>query len=159
MTLIADTTVLSNFTHVQRPELLRAECLEDIVTAAQVMEEIQRGVERHVLPLCDWQWLPVYTLNTPEEIRLFEQLNQRLGAGESACLALAMHRGFMVLTDDIDARRWGHHAEIPISGTIGLLVQLVQGRILTVEEANSLLQAMREHGYYAPITRLEELLS
>lgn len=158
MTLIANTTVLSNFSHVQRPALLRATCLETIVTAAQVMAEIQRGVERHVLPSCDWQWLPVYTLDTPAERRLYTQLHQRLGAGESACLALAMHRGFMVLTDDIDARRWGHHAEIPVSGTIGLLVQLVQGDVLTVDEANALVHAMREHGYYAPIARLEDLL-
>ena len=41
MTLIADTTILSNFSSVQRPDLLRADCLEDMVTAAQVMEEYQ----------------------------------------------------------------------------------------------------------------------
>lgn len=89
----------------------------------------------------------------------FEQLHQRLGAGESACLALATSRSFLVLTDDIDARRWCHHTEIPVSGTIGLLMQLVQGHALPLDEANNLLQVMREHGYYAPITRLEELLS
>jgi hypothetical protein len=42
---------------------------------------------------------------------------------------------------------------------IGLLVQLVQGEALTVEEANELLTAMRQYGYYAPMTRIEVLLS
>jgi predicted nucleic acid-binding protein len=159
MTLIANTTILSNFSHVQRPDLLRAECLEEIVTVMQVMDEIQRGVERHVVPPCDWSWIHIHTLDTPAEVRLFEQLHRRFGAGESACLALAIHRGFMFLTDDSDVRRWSHRAEVPVSGTIGLLVQLVQGEALTVAEANELLTAMRQHAYYAPMARIEELLS
>jgi predicted nucleic acid-binding protein len=69
-----------------------------------------------------------------------------------------MHRDFMVLTDDADARRWAHRAEIPVSGTIGLLVQLVQGKVVTLAEANSLLTDMRENGYYSPVTRLDELI-
>jgi len=93
MTLIANTTVLSNFALVQRPELIRIGCPEDVVTAAQVMEEIRLGVDRQVLPSCDWDWLPVRTLNTPVEVRVFEQVHRRLGQGEAACLALAMSRG------------------------------------------------------------------
>jgi hypothetical protein len=54
MTLIADTTILSNFSLVQRPELLRIGCAEDVVTAVQVMEEIRRGVTTGILPPCDW---------------------------------------------------------------------------------------------------------
>ena len=69
-----------------------------------------------------------------------------------------MHRDFMVLTDDADARCWAHRAEIPVSGTIGLLVQLVQGKVVTLAEANSLLTDMRENGYYSPVTRLDELI-
>ncbi len=159
MTLIADTTILSNFSFARRPDLLRASCLENIMTATQVMAEYQDGVAKHLVPQYDWHWLSVLTLDTPEEIRLFDQLHLRLGAGESACLSLAMYRGFMVLTDDLDARRWAHRTEIPVSGTIGLLVQLVQGKAITLEEANGLLTVMREHGYYAPVTSLDELIS
>ena len=147
MTLIADTTILSNFSLAQRSDLLRADCLEDIVTATQVIEEYQDGVEKHLVPQCDWHWLSILTLDTPEEIRLFEQLHLRLGAGESACRSLAMYRDVMVLTDDSDARRWAHRTEIPVSGTVGLLVQLIQGNVITLEEANQLLTTMRDHGY------------
>jgi predicted nucleic acid-binding protein len=84
---------LSNFALVQRAELIRIDCPEDVVTAAQVMEEIRRGVDKQILPPCDWDWLPVYMLDTPEEVRLFEQIHRRLGQGEAACLALAMSRG------------------------------------------------------------------
>src|SRR4030095_4703028 len=104
MTLIADTTVLSNFALVQRPELLSMAGSE-VITAVQVMEEIRRGVERGILPPCDWQWLPICTLDTPEEVQLFEHISRRLGQGEAACLALAVQRGYTFLTDDGD-RHW-----------------------------------------------------
>jgi predicted nucleic acid-binding protein len=150
MTLIAKTTVWSNFALVQRPELIRIGCPEDVITAAQVMEEIRRGMDRQVLPPCDWDWLPVYTLDTPDEVRVFEQIHRRLGQGEAACLALALSRGFKFLSDDTDARRWGNRAGIPVSETIGILVRLVQSGTLTLEEGNALLTEMRQNGYYAP---------
>ena len=158
MTLITNTTVLSNFALVQRPELIRIGRPEDVVTVAQVMEEIRRGVDKQILPPCDWDWLPVYMLDTPEEVRLFEQIHRRLGQGEAACLVLAMSRGFKFLSDDTDARRWGNRAGIPVSGTIGILVQLVQSGTLTLDEGNALLTEMRQKGYYAPIERLNGLL-
>jgi predicted nucleic acid-binding protein len=158
MTLIANTTILSNFALVQRPELIRIGCPEDVVTAAQVMEEIRRGVARQLLPACDWNWLPVRTLDTPEGVQLFEQVHRRLGQGEAACLALAMSRGFKFLSDDTDARRWGNRAGIPVSEMIGILVRLVQSAILTLAEGNALLTEMRQQGYYAPVEQLNDLL-
>jgi predicted nucleic acid-binding protein len=157
MTLIADTTVLSNFALVQRPELLSMAGVE-IITAAQVMEEIRRGVARGILPPGDWQWLPLCTLDTSEEVQLFEHISRRLGRGEAACLALAVHRGYTFPTDDRDARRWSHRAEIPVSGTIGILVRLVQNGTLTIDEGNALLSEMRQKGFYAPVDRLDGLL-
>jgi predicted nucleic acid-binding protein len=157
MTLIADTTVLSNFALVQRLELLSMAGSE-VITAAQVMEEIRRGVERGILPPGDWQWLPICTLDTPAEVQLFEHISRRLGQGEAACLALAVQRGYTFLTDDGDARRWSHRAEIPVSGTIGILVRLVQSGALTIDEGNALLTEMRQKGFYAPVDRLDGLL-
>jgi hypothetical protein len=158
MTLIANTTVLSNFALIQHPELIRIGCPEEVVTAAQVMEEMRRGVAKQILPPCDWDWLPVRTLDTPEEVRLFEQIHRRLGQGEAACLALAMSRGLKFLSDDTDARRWGNRAGIAVSGTIGILVRLVQSGTLTLDESNTLLTEMRQQGYYAPVEQLNDLL-
>jgi predicted nucleic acid-binding protein len=89
---------------------------------------------------------------------MFEQIHQRLGQGEAACLALAMSRGFTFLSDDMDARRWGNRADIAVSGTIGILVWLVHSDTLTLEEGNALLTEMRQKGYYAPIESLNGLL-
>lgn len=131
MTWILDTSVLSNFALVQRPDLLHMTGSEELVTTVQVMEEIQQGIERGVLPPYDWHWLRVCTVDTPEEVLLFEQLHRRLGKGEAACLALAMGRGLKFLIDDTDARGRAQRAGIPVSGTIGILVVLVRSGALT----------------------------
>lgn len=158
MALIANTTVLSNFALVQRPDLLQIASSGELATTTQVMEEIQQGVERGILPPCDWHWLPIRTLDSPEEVRLFEHIHRRLGKGEAACLVVAIHRGLQLLTDDADARRWAQRAGIPVSGTIGVLVALVRHRTLTLDEGNSLLREMIAKGYYSPVDRLEGFL-
>jgi predicted nucleic acid-binding protein len=73
-------------------------------------------------------------------------------------LAWAMRRRFKFLSDDTDARRWGNRAGIPVSGTIGILVRLVQSDTLTLDEGNALLTEMRQKGYYAPVERLDGFL-
>ena len=158
MTWIVNTSVLSNFALVQRPDLLSIPGPEGLITVAQGMEEIQQGVQRGVLPPCDWQRLQVCTLDTPEEVRLFDQIHRRLRIGEAACLALAVHRGLKFLTDDTDARRWAQRAGIPVSGTIGILVALVRSGTLTLDEGNSMLREMIAKAYYSPVERLEGLL-
>ena len=106
-------------------------------------------------PRCDWSWLPVYALETPEEVRLFAQIHRRLGKGEAACLALAIIRGLKFLTDDIDARRWSQRAGVLVSGTVGILTALVHTGVVSLDEGNRLLAEMIAKGYYAPIERLD----
>jgi predicted nucleic acid-binding protein len=69
-----------------------------------------------------------------------------------------MSRGFTFLSDDTDARRWGNRAGIAVSGTIGILVWLMQSDTLTLAEGNTLLTEMRQKGYYAPVESLNGLL-
>ena len=45
MTVLLDNTVLSNFSIVRRPELVRAAFVEQVGTTAQVLREMQDGVD------------------------------------------------------------------------------------------------------------------
>jgi predicted nucleic acid-binding protein len=103
MLAVADTTVLSNFVHIGKPELL-VSAFDSLVTVRAVMTEIEAGTKLGKIPGTDWTWLVVAEL-TQDEMRRFEALNQTLGRGEAACLALAEARQALVLTDDRDARR------------------------------------------------------
>ena len=78
MTLIANTTVLSNFALIQHPELIRIGCPGGVVTAAQVMEEMRRGVASRSCHHAIEGLVSVRTLDTPEEVRFV--LNRSIDA-------------------------------------------------------------------------------
>lgn len=99
------------------------------------------------------------TLRYPEERNLFRNLSRRLGKGEASSIAIAYHRKYSFLTDDKDARVVAQSLQIPVSGTIGLLVKLVQKKACTEHEAERLLHSMIEHGFYSPISSMKELTS
>jgi len=157
MLVLLDNTVLSNFAHIQRHVLLKIALGESAVTVQEVIEELMIGVEKRVIPNVDWAWLPVISMNE-EEKQAYQSLLQRLNKGEAACLAVAAVRGGRVLTDDRDARKIAAGMQIPISGTIGVLVRLIDLGELSVQEADALLAKMIAAGYFSPIRSLTEIL-
>ncbi|MCW7070572.1 MAG: DUF3368 domain-containing protein [Methanophagales archaeon] len=80
-----------------------------------------------------------------------------MGKGESSCLSIAISRDLKVLTDDRDARRLAQRRGVPVSGTIGVLVEAVREGLLSIEEANTMLSDMIEKGYFSPFETLDEL--
>jgi predicted nucleic acid-binding protein len=127
MTVLLDNTVLSNFSIVGRPELVRVAFVEQVGTTEQVLQEMQDGVEIGKIPACDWDWLARVTL-APEERVQFETFHEYLGTGEASCLAVARERGYRLATDDKDARRLARQLGISLTGTIGSLA--IQAHLL-----------------------------
>jgi predicted nucleic acid-binding protein len=81
-----------------------------------------------------------------------------LGKGESSCLSIALSRNVKVLTDDMDARKLAQRRGVPISGTIGVLVEAVREGLLSIAEGNITLLDMIEKGYFSPFETLDELI-
>ncbi len=156
MMLLLDNTVLSNFAIIHQTELLRKAVGDTAVTVPQVINEFEVGIELDRLPHTDLSWLRMVQLN-PEEVAYFNRFTVRLNAGEAACLAVAMGRNGRVFTDDRDARKLAANLRIPISGTIGILIRLMDLGELTIAEANNYLAEMINLGYRAPIQDLGEL--
>jgi predicted nucleic acid-binding protein len=146
MIALLDNTVLSNFATVRRPDLLRAAFGDQLATARQAFDELQAGVRQGSLPDLDWSWLPVWSLDEAELPRYHDFL-RTLNAGEAACL-----------TDARDAREMAHRLRIPLSGTLGILVRLVDLGVLPLDEADGLLAQMIAANYRSPVTSLRELL-
>lgn len=88
---------------------------------------------------------------------LYHLLLEHLNTGEASCLAIAATRGCRVFTDDRDARELAARWRIPISGTLGLLMRLVDVKALSLAEADALLVRMITAGYRSPVTSLLEL--
>lgn len=152
---VIDNTLLSNFAHIQQPQLLEA-AFDQPVTVHAVMDELAIGVQTARIPSVDWSWLPIIEL-TDEERAMTERLNETLGRGEAACIALATSRQWIVLTDDRDARRAAREAGIIVSGTLGASTNLVWGGALSLTEADDFLAIMKRSGYRCALNSLSEL--
>ena len=157
MITLLDNTVLSNFSLVGRTELIQQALGETAASTQQVMLEFQAGMELGRLPETDLNWLELLALSSTEQ-PLYEQLLDRLNAGEASCLAIAVQRNAIVLTDDQDARKLAAQMQVATSGTLGILLRMIKIGHLTLEEANSLLSQMVAHGYRSPVETLGNLL-
>ena len=135
-----DASVLINFIHVGRLDLLAElpgyECLVPDHAAEEVTRPSQRAALRKFLesgrlhPVC---------ITDPGEMREFADLRTRLGDGEAACLALAQSRGWLVACDE--KRAFLREADQRIGrgrvlNTPSLLVLAILAGCITVEEAD-----------------------
>lgn len=167
MSIISNTTVVSNFAAVAQMELLR-DIHGEIYISKEVYEEIQAGqaegypfytgIERHVYPFNKTGWIHLTSVAGTDEFRLLGENPAKLGKGESSCLAIARHRDWLFLTDDLDARkqvkRWG----VRVSGSIGCLILAIEKGHCSPERANEFLYRMMIEGYRSPVSNLSELL-
>lgn len=153
--ILLDTTVLSNFAHIERLDLLRL-ALPDAATTPHVTAELGRGVASDRLPACDWGWLDVVELTRSEETSL-ARVRLVLDDGEASCIAVALEREASLFSDDLDARRYAQRHGIHVSGTLGVLSLLVKRKHLAVAEADDCLQGMIAHGYRSPVRSLADL--
>ena len=156
MIALLDNTVLSNFALVGRADLLHAVFANTASITEQVAAEFQAGVASGRLPHTDLSWLPVVGLAV-QELLVYQELRKHLNAGEAACLAWAAHKECIVFTDDRDARELASQMQIPVSGTIGVLLRLNDLGRISITEADALLRAMVAHGYRSPVTTLAQL--
>lgn len=152
-----DTTILSNFAHAQRPDLVQIALEDTAATTSAVMAELRRGEALGLVMHVDWTWLTVLKLTQSEE-DLALQLQEIVDTGEATCLAVAITRGGRLLSDDLAARRLARVRGVTVSGTIGLLLHLIATEKLGVTAADSLLDVMCQHGYRAPVSSLQTLL-
>jgi len=154
-TAVSDTTVLSNFAHIERPDLLRA-LFSPLLVPPSVLEELMQGERRALIPKCSWDWLDVL-VPTASEKALAEVLRRSVGPGEADGLAVAKSRNLLILTDDLDARQLAESLGLDLSGTLGCLRDLAKRSILDVPAADLFLTRMRQRGYRSPVRSLRDL--
>ena len=157
MTVLLDNTVLTNFSIVQRPDVVRQAFTEPIGITPIIQNELLVGVQTEQLISCDWSWVMIVSLTEIEQTQ-FKRFKRELGAGEASCLAVAVERGYKLATDDKEARRWAKRLRIPYTGTLGILVNVVHKQVISLDEGNRLLQRMIQASYYSPVTNLADIM-
>lgn len=165
---IFDTTVLSNLAAVGRLDLLEKRYRETAYTTVEVGDELRRGLQagygylesalRQIHGMSPDGWLPIVAPEVAAEHHLRIEFDLLLDSGEASCLALAISRGLVLVTDDLAARQLAQERDVPLTGTVGILLVLVRDGSLTLPEANAILAGMIERRYRSPVDRLDDLL-
>lgn len=157
MTLaVANTTVLSNFAHVRRADLPLL-AFPSLVVPTEVLDEIRQGERLNLLPALDWSAIPVVDPH-PADLETVRRMRPSLDAGETACLAVALARQAVVVTDDWEARQVAKSLGLGVSGTLGALILLGEQQRLSIDEADQLLAGMISAGYRSPVRSIIPLL-
>jgi predicted nucleic acid-binding protein len=128
----------------------------DVVVPEAVIEEIRAHglADPTVVAIGRVGWLAaVSAISVPPEVARWN-----LGPGESAVLALAMAEpGAIVVIDDQGARRCARSLEIPLIGTLGLVLRAKRkGRI---PEARPVVERLRGSGMYLSDQVIKEALA
>ena len=165
---IFNTTALSNFAAVGRLDLLAERYRGQVFTTLEVSDELRRGFKAGYPYLeAAWQqletigsagWLRILGPESAAEHRWRAELNELLDPGEASCLALAVSRQLTFVTDDLAARRLAKSRNVPLTGTVGILIALVRRQRLLLDEANQILVVMIQRRYRAPVDRLDDLI-
>lgn len=161
--LFFDTVTLANFARADAMHLLVDRYGRRAVLTPDVLSELENGIAAGRSQLLTVEKLAAdnqlaTTCLTPEERQTKVPLLQSLGAGEASCIACAIHRGGIVVTDDRTARATCSDYGIPVTGTIGILLALVRDGTLPSSDVDTILAEMIRQGFYSPVASISCLL-
>jgi predicted nucleic acid-binding protein len=129
---------------------------ETVIVPAVVAEEInRRGPDDPTArALHDNAWLQVRaTPAVPDSVRVWD-----LGDGESGVLSWALaHPGSEAILDDLAARRCAATLQIPVRGTLGLVLLAKQRGV--IPSARTVLNQLRDSGMYLSDRVLNQALA
>jgi predicted nucleic acid-binding protein len=159
--VLTDANVLINFAQVDRLDLLGAlpdldfrapgEVLAEVIRErARVEDALRRGDLRELL------------LEETRELALFVDLRQIMGMGEAACLAMAVHRGALIASDEKRVFKRETEARLGpgrLLNTPGLLLLAIRRGLLTVDEADDLKRDLEARRFRMTFGSFRELIS
>ena len=167
MSVISNTTVISNFASIGQLDVLR-HLYGSLAISIEVYHEIQvgfeegyrfyEGIERVISPFSSDGWIQLISMTDEQELRYFHDRPSRLHSGEASSLAIARQRHWLVLTDDQDARQEAMRQGIMVSGSVGCLVLAIERHLCSLSQANAWLEQMIGQGYRSPVTDLTPLI-
>jgi len=160
--VIVDTSCLINFLIVDRMDVFSALSGYAFVIPNHVVAEVTDATER--IRLTAALTAGVVTeieITDLTEIALYATLRRILGDGESACLAVAATRGWVMAADE--KGRFRREAverlgEAALVNTPGILVSAIQEGILTAEGAEALRAVLAMHRFVMDIPPFAELV-
>lgn len=162
---VFDTVTLGNFALAGRLDLLVSRYGPRLRVTPEVLDEVTDGVIAGYSALTaiegaveDAGFSRIGLAMSSAERETYRELLRVLAPGEASCIAYAKAHGAVVATDDRTARDCCAERGVTFTGTIGILKACCIDGTLAVEEADAIIQAMIDAGYYSPVQRISDLV-
>lgn len=143
--VVLDTSVLINFAKVGRLDLLGQLASHSFVVTDHVRGEVSKHYAEQfeaVDAAIAEGIITELSVDRPEELSDFGKLTapRNLGIGECSAIAVAKNRSLILAIDDNQARKKAKrfHSKLALLSTEELVVSMIKGSILTVEEADEI---------------------
>lgn len=121
MIVISDTTPLSELAKVGQVELLQG-VFGSLIVPHEVYDELTQGNHPAIVALQAVDWIEVRSVSDSQKVSTLRTQIQ-LGLGECGAIILAEELGAdRLLLDDQEARREALSRNLPVIGTVGVLL-------------------------------------
>jgi predicted nucleic acid-binding protein len=159
--VFTDASVLINFTLAGCLDVLGNLGLDLRVPEEVVAEIFRPSLRLQLDEACSAGWVREVTLIDPDALMLYVDLRKGLGAGESACLALAAGSGGLVACDEKrlflrEARRCLGDGRV--LNTPGLLLLAIRGGLLSIREADGIKLLLERHRFRMTFASFQDLV-
>ena len=159
---IFDTVSLANFLLTDTASMVTRRYGGRASITMQVLDELTSGMRTHIRLkqvelLLAQNHFALISL-TPSEYTFYTGLIINLGKGEASCIAAASVRDAVVVTDDRAARNRCVESGIACTGTIGILKAACIDKQISALDADRVLHAMIENGFFSPVGRISDVL-
>ncbi|MFC7018814.1 MULTISPECIES: hypothetical protein [Haloarcula] len=155
-----DATVISNFASTNLIGFI-VDVREAPVVTPAVRDEIEQGVDfghEYQTSAVDAFDGGLTVSGVPPETG-GESLGKRLDPGETEALRGAFEQDGTLATDGLAARHLATELDVPVTGSVGLLVLGIKREYVDSETADEWIDIWRnERGYYAPVESVTEVL-
>lgn len=149
--VITDSSIVINLSHTGHIRLLGTTDGFRFAVPDEVVAEITNPAQRDLLEATLVEGtLGRESLFSPEELEVYADLSQILGSGESACLALALKRGWLVACDERRVFLREAHNRLGagrILNTAGIYVLWIRQGLLTVDQADAAKLLLEAHRF------------
>lgn len=162
MDVATDTCIVINQLRVGRIDVLGA--LPGFVfhVPAEVIAEIEDPDQKQAMQeAIDRGWIRGTKLEDPAELQTFARANAQLGRGESACIALAEKRGWVLATDDSKGAKWKKVIAAPgiqLLNTPGIILLAIRKGVLTIQQADEVKDALEKNKFKMGFNSFGELV-
>ncbi len=152
--VLFDTSTYSNFARTKNFWILEKLYGGRMVITHLVRLEIEKGIKRHRTLKEIFEAIDIR--NTVEEIRdvtekefeFMTGFHSGLSETDKLCVAIAVHRGYTLASDDYDVVKEARSNMVHIIGTIDILEESVEHSLILCDEAKRILKEMQKRARF-----------